>query len=76
MTLALSPSPATRVLSSIIVSDIAPTQSSLSPSFTRYLKAMSTIEDPTSGITRREEAGMLLEGVEKVCSLIILLPFQ
>jgi len=62
MTLALS-SPT--ILSNLIVSDIAPTRTSLSSSFIRYLKAMTAIGDPASGARTRQEAGKILEGVEK-----------
>ncbi|KAF9460327.1 alpha/beta-hydrolase [Collybia nuda] len=65
MTLALSPSPP--VLSNLIISDIAPTQTSLSPSFIRYLNIMSHIEDPTSDVRTREHTGKILETVEQVC---------
>jgi hypothetical protein len=72
MTLALS-SPT--ILSNLIVSDIAPTRTSLSSSFIRYLKAMTAIGDPASGARTRQEAGKILEGVEKVRPLIVLLFF-
>jgi hypothetical protein len=72
MTVALS-SPT--IISKLIVSDIAPTRTSLSSSFIRYLKAMAAIEDPISGARTRQEAGKVLEGVENVCPFIIFLFF-
>lgn len=73
MTLALS-SPG--ILSRLVVSDIAPTRTSLSPSCIRHLNAMAKIEDPTTGVRTREDASRVLEGVEKVCFLILLLTFN
>jgi len=67
MTLALS-NPSLDV-SNLIISDIAPTQATLSHSFVRYLEAMSLIEDPANGIKTREQAGKVLEAMEKVISL-------
>ncbi|KAG5638548.1 hypothetical protein H0H81_012049, partial [Sphagnurus paluster] len=64
MTLALSASLPT--LSNLIVSDIAPTRSALSPSFQRYLKVMSHIENPVTGIRTREAADKVLQSEEKV----------
>ncbi|KAG5643272.1 hypothetical protein DXG03_001239 [Asterophora parasitica] len=63
MTLALSSSLPS--LSKLIISDIAPTRSSLAPSFIRYLKIMADIEDPTANITTREGADKVLQTVEK-----------
>ncbi|KAG6808777.1 hypothetical protein H0H93_016497, partial [Arthromyces matolae] len=68
MTLALSPSPPN--LANLIVSDIAPTQSSLSPSFKVYLNSMARIQDPASNIRTREEANSALQEVEKVFRLV------
>lgn len=67
MTLALSPSPLS--LANLIVSDIAPTRSSLSPAFRRYVDVMTRIADPTSNIRTREEADSALKAEEKVCHL-------
>ncbi|KAF8071586.1 alpha/beta-hydrolase [Lyophyllum atratum] len=64
MTLALS-SPVPTSLSNLIVSDIAPTRSSLSPAFVRYLKLMARIEDPASQVRTREEADKILQAEEK-----------
>ncbi|KAG6916206.1 hypothetical protein DXG01_007836 [Tephrocybe rancida] len=63
MTLALSPSPPS--LANLIVSDIAPTRSSLSPSFKRYLGVMAQISDPASKIRTREEADSAFKAEEK-----------
>lgn len=66
MTLVLNSSPPS--LSNLIVSDIAPTQTALSKSSIRYLKAMSNVEDPAANIKTREEADKML-GTDnlKVC---------
>lgn len=69
MALALAPSPPT--LSNLIISDIAPTQTSLSPSFARYLDMMSLIEDPVTDVRTREHAERMLEVVEQVCIIYL-----
>ncbi|RDB25620.1 Abhydrolase domain-containing protein C22H12.03 [Hypsizygus marmoreus] len=68
MTLALE-SPSPLELSNLIISDIAPTQASISPSFLRYLMAMSKIEDPAMNIKTREAAGKILAAEEKDLSV-------
>ncbi|KAF5379698.1 hypothetical protein D9615_005736 [Tricholomella constricta] len=67
MTLALSSSLPS--LSNLIISDIAPVRSSLSPSFQRYLKVMSDIEDPATDVRTREAADKILQTVEKDLSI-------
>lgn len=69
MALALAPSPPS--LSNLIISDIAPTQTSLSPSFVRYLDIMSHIENPATDVRTREHAGKILETVEQVCTIYL-----
>ena len=63
MTLALS-NPSLDI-SNLIISDIAPTQTPLSH---QYLEAMTEIEDPANDIRTREQAGKVLEAIEKVIS--------
>ncbi|KAG6844682.1 hypothetical protein H0H87_004657 [Tephrocybe sp. NHM501043] len=63
MTLALSPSPPN--LANLIVSDIVPIRSSLSPSFQRYLEVMARIADPSSNVKTRDEADSILKAEEK-----------
>ncbi|KAG6831519.1 hypothetical protein H0H92_009787 [Tricholoma furcatifolium] len=62
MTLALSSSLPN--LEKLIISDIAPTRSSLSSSFKRYLSAMAHIENPSSNIKTRDEADSVLKMTE------------
>jgi hypothetical protein len=71
MALALSSSPPN--LSNLIVSDIAPTQASLSPSFIRYLDVMSHIENPATDVRTREHAGNILKSVEEVCRINLIM---
>ncbi|KAG6865003.1 hypothetical protein C0991_005691 [Blastosporella zonata] len=63
MSLALSPS--CPDLANLIISDIAPTRSSLSPSFKRYLGVMARIADPSSNIRTREQADAALKAEEQ-----------
>ena len=55
-------------ISNLIISDITPAQFAPTHFFDQYFEAMFEIEDPANGIKTREQAGKILEPLDKVIS--------
>ena len=64
MTVALSPELPSKLLSHLIVADIAPSRGPLSAEFTGYVEAMQKIEE--SNVKTRQEADRVLRPYEEV----------